>query len=392
MSVEEIEARQRQHALADICRAYGGACSDNGGCVSYFDAFLRDTWPRMQADALLRDAVGAVERRLAEQASAVEAAELSVEECRDALKRVEAARRELDDGVAAAVRAHLRSAHAASAFAREVAPEAASLFGDADKWGRLDKQEAKIKELMGDGVHAAWKRSASSGDAWGGLVTKRLLIYTSQAVDVIGAFQEWAADEAQRVQASALPALVPMVDAWARGRGLDVGVERGLLAAVMRREVEAMPTPVAPVERVDAADRGHWGVNTLAAAITMAPLAALGAANLGLTILRKATGEKSWGMGFSVSFVALLDVDFWSGLIDAAADHVLSAHTTAVVEALRVELSARAARYQARLADPAVAGDLARLQRECCVTEVLRLKLGDLLAASGAGLAAESPA
>ena len=51
-----------------------------------------------------------------------------------------------------------------------------------------------------------------------------------EAVDVIGAFQAWAVEEAQRVQASALPALVSLVEAWARGRGLDAGLERGLMA------------------------------------------------------------------------------------------------------------------------------------------------------------------
>jgi hypothetical protein len=76
LSVGEIEGRQRQHALDDICRAYSAACTDNGGCVAYFGTFLRDTWPRMQVAALLRDAVGAVERRLAEQVHAIEAAAL----------------------------------------------------------------------------------------------------------------------------------------------------------------------------------------------------------------------------------------------------------------------------------------------------------------------------
>ena len=97
-------------------------------------------------------------------------------------------------------------------------------------------------------------------------------------------------------------------------------------------------------------------------------------------------------MGFGTPGVTDLDVAYWAGRVTAAADHVLSAQTTAVVEALRVELSARAARYRARLDDQAVAGDLARLQGEYRVTEQLRLQLGNLLAASGAGLAGGPPA
>ena len=135
----------------------------------------------------------------------------------------------------------LSDAVEASRFATSTASEASSLFGDSKKWGNLTDHEDTMKTLMNADVHAAWERSTStlSSNCWSKGFGRRLLIYRSQAEDLIGAFQRWCVAELMAVIEGLLGegALIPKISHHLSIPPSD------LRSAIASREIVAPPPP-----------------------------------------------------------------------------------------------------------------------------------------------------
>ena len=225
-----------------------------------------------------------------------------------------------------------------------------------------------------------------------------MLIYRSQAEDLIGAFQRWCVAELMAVVEGLMSegALIAKLVAWARSHRLSIPPS-DLRSAIASREIIAPPPPPSlDGSSVSAVPYVLGAVLTTVYAPLSIPLFALtGTANCFLTAAKTTfTLETSWGLGYGTrgDVITGLYVDYWESIAGDSCDHVVTSQTFAVLHALRLNLSQRAVTYQARLDCPAAAGDLAGQIHAFDVTEQLLLRLNQALQEIDEGSSVRHPA